>query len=646
MKLVLALLATTLAFGQTNWSPAHSMKFRTVSDVAPSPDGKHVAWSETWAVIEEEKSEMRTHIFAAGMDGTGRVQLTRGEKSAKEPKWSPDGRWVYFSSDRSGKPNLYRIAIEGGEAEQLTDWKGTGSAFAPSPDGKWVAWIAAEEDKDLEKSRKQKADWKVVEADPKNQSLWLVPLGGELPAKPQRLTDAKIHVMDFRWSPDSSRIAYVHTPESGLNEAYRSDVSEIEIANKQARVIAGTEFPETEPQYSPDGRYLAFRRAAGKRMGVDAHRVILLTRASGEQRPLAETHDGEPKLLGWTRAGLLFLESRGTKGGLQLLPLDAPPRDVLLPQRGILNAWAPTATHIGVSLQSPEEPVEAYVLPLEGRPAPVRVSAANVGVARPALGKTEVVRWKSKDGREIEGLLTYPREYKAGTRVPLLLNIHGGPSGVFAETFTGASGIYPIASFAEKGIAVLRPNPRGSAGYGAAVRQMVVQDWGGLDAQDLLSGVDHVIGMGVANPDKLAVMGWSYGGYMTAWLVTQTTRFKAAAVGAGITNTVSMYGTQDIPKVFEDYFGGTPWELPNIYAKSSPMEFVGRVKTPTLILHGEADPRVPVTQGYEFHRALKRQGVPVEMVVYPRMPHGPNEPKFTQNIAERHLAWAEKWLLR
>jgi len=645
MKIALTLLFASLAFGQTGWNPAHSMKFRTVGDVVPSPDGTHVVWSETWALLEEEKSEMRTHIFAAGVDGSGRVQLTRGEKSAKGPQWSSDSRWVYFSSDRAGKPNLYRIAIEGGEAEQLTDWKGTGGAFAPSPDGKWVAWIAAEEDKVAEKNRKQKTDWKVVEADPKNQSLWLVPLGGELPAKPQQLTEAKFHVMEFQWSPDSARIAFVQAPGSGQNEAFLSDLGEIEVATKQARMISATEFSETEPQYSPDGRYLAFRRGEGKRR-MDAHRVILLTRASGEQRPLAETFDGSPQLLGWTGAGLLYVESRGTKGGLQLLPLDATPRDVFVPQRGILYAWRPTGTHVGVSLQTPDEPQEAYVLPLSGRPAPVRVSAANTGIARPPLGRTEVIRWKSKDGREIEGLLTYPKGYTAGTRVPLLLNIHGGPSGVFTESFTGAAGICPIAAFAEKGIAVLRPNPRGSSGYGTAVRQMVVQDWGGLDAQDLLTGVDHVIGMGVANPDKLAVMGWSYGGYMTAWLVTQTTRFKAAAVGAGITNTVSMYGTQDIPKVFEDYFGGTPWELPKIYAKSSPMEFVSRVKTPTLILHGEADPRVPVTQGYEFHRALKRQGVPVEMVVYPRMPHGPNEPKFTQNIAERHLAWAEKWLLQ
>ena len=162
--------------------------------------------------------------------------------------------------------------------------------------------------------------------------------------------------------------------------------------------------------------------------------------------------------------------------------------------------------------------------------------------------------------------------------------------------------------------------------------------------QDLMAGVDRMISMGVADPEKLAIMGWSYGGYMTAWAITQTTRFKAAAMGAGISNTVSMYGTQDIPSVFEDYFGGTPWQSPAIYAKNSPMEFVKGVKTPTLIQHGEADPRVPVTQGYEYYRALKKLGVPVKMVVYPRMPHGPIEPKFTLHIMQEHLEWAEKYL--
>jgi dipeptidyl aminopeptidase/acylaminoacyl peptidase len=339
------------------------------------------------------------------------------------------------------------------------------------------------------------------------------------------------------------------------------------------------------------------------------------------------------------------MENRKTRAAVYAMPLDGPPRPVFTPERGTFTAFRPNlaGTHAGLVLQSPAEPPEAYVAKLAASvTTPLRVSAANPGLA--PVARTELLRWKAKDGLEIEGLLTWPERHSKGARAPLILIIHGGPSGVFGETFIGAAGPYPIASFAAKGYAVLRPNPRGSTGYGHDFRQRVISDWGGLDFQDLMAGVDHAIAQGIADPDKLAVMGWSYGGYMTAWTVTQTQRFKAATVGAGITNTISMYGTQDVPTLFEHYFDTLPWEKPDIYARSSPLNFIARVTTPTLILHGENDPRVPAGQGYEFHRALKRRGVPVKMVVYPRMGHGLTEPKFIQNAMEQHLEWVEKWL--
>jgi len=243
---------------------------------------------------------------------------------------------------------------------------------------------------------------------------------------------------------------------------------------------------------------------------------------------------------------------------------------------------------------------------------------------------------------EIEGLLTLPAGYQEGEKVPLILNIHGGPAGSFGETFIGSPGLYPIAVFAAKGYAVLRPNPRGSSSYGREFRAAVRNDWGGVDYRDLMAGVDHVIDMGIADPDRLAVMGWSYGGYMTAWVITQTQRFQAAAVGAGITNLISMWGTNDIPSTLDDYFGGPYWEQSRGYVERSPMFHVNRVTTPTLILHGANDPRVPTTQGFEYYNALNRRGVPVKMVTYPRTKHGPDEPKFTLDIMRRHLEWVAK----
>ncbi len=299
------------------------------------------------------------------------------------------------------------------------------------------------------------------------------------------------------------------------------------------------------------------------------------------------------------------------------------------------------AKRLGFALEAADAAPEAYFLEI-GAETPKRLSAVNADLPAPPLGKTEVVRWKAPDGLEVEGLLTYPVGYKSGRRYPLVLNIHGGPMGVFQETFIGARGLYPIATFAAEGFAVLRPNPRGSSGYGKKFRLGNYDDWGGGDYQDIMSGVDHVIALGVADPDHMAVMGWSYGGYMTSWVIGHTDRFRTAVAGAAVTNLWSFTGTADIPSFLPDYFSGEPWEQFEAYGKHSPMRYADKVVTPTLVLHGEADARVPISQGYELYNALKRRGVETEMVVYPRQPHGPTEPKFVLDIMRRHLEWAKK----
>ncbi len=631
------------------WTPSLSMRVRNVGDVTPSPDGSLVVWTETQAIIESEKSESRTHIFLARSNGSSRVQLTRGEKSATSPAFSPDGRWVLFSSERSGKRNLYRIAVDGGEAEMITDWKGSLGGFRISPDGRQVAFTGAEEDKEEEKRKKEKNDFKVIGASPKNQTLWTMSLEGDLPGKPKKLVSADSHVGAFDWSPDSRSIAYEHRPTPEADDSRKADIAEIEAAGGASRELAATLAAETQPRYSPDGRYLAFLRGEERR--IEGQRIVLLARSENRLRELPPTANESPAVIDWSpdSRALFYVEPGGVRSAIHQMPIDGPARPVHTPSRGTLGFGArinAKGTHIGVAMQSPEDPTEAYLIPMAGSRAgnPLRVSAANVNLEKPPLGKTELIRWKGKDALDIEGLLTYPVGYQAGRKAPLILNIHGGPSGAFSESFIGAAGLYPIATFAAKGYAVLRPNPRGSTGYGLKFRQAVVEDWGGLDFQDLMAGVDQLIARGVADPDKLAVMGWSYGGYMTAWTITQTTRFRAAAIGAGITNHVSMYGTQDIPTVYEDYFGGTPWQQPAVYARSSPINFISNVRTPALILHGENDARVPPGQAHEYYRALKKLNVPAKMVLHPRTAHGPNEPKFVLNVMEQHLEWVEKYL--
>ncbi len=638
--LVLVLMAGSAL---ADWTPELSMKVKTVADVAPSPDGKLAVYTQRIAVMEGEKSEYLTHVFLARSDGSRVVQLTRGEKSATAPVFSGDGRFVFFRSDRTGKPNLFRIAVDGGEAEALTDWKGMIGEFRLSPNGKWIAFTGREADSEDEKAKRERRDFRVLDESPKNQGLWIVAVGGK--REPRQLFEAPYHVAAFDWSPDSLRIGFEHRPTAEADLARRADVSEVVIESGMVSPLAATADAEAEPKYSKDGRYVAFlRRPSGGRLA--GTKIALLIRSNGSVRDLAATPDENPALVDWTPDSkrILFQEAKRTRSALYSIPVDGPAAVVFEPARGSIGVGArvnSTGTHAGFVKQSSDEPPEAYIIDLS-RPEPVRVSRANVDLPKHPLGETRVITWKANDGVEIEGLLTLPVGYESGKKYPLILNIHGGPSGMFGETFTAAPGLYPIATFAAKGYAVLRPNPRGSSAYGNKFRAANLNDWGGGDYGDLMSGVDHVVAQGIADPQRLAVMGWSYGGYMTAWVVTQTSRFKAAAMGAGLSNIISMWGTNDIPSVLDDYFSGTPWEQTEGYLKRSPLYHVKNSTTPTLILHGEADQRVPIGQGYEFYNALKRRGVKTQMVVYPRTPHAPQEPKFLLDVMERHTSWVDQ----
>ena len=621
------------------------MQVRSVAEVLPSPDGKTMLWTETAPVMTPEKSEMNTQVFLAHADGAHRLQLTYGEKSANSAEFSADGQAVLFASERTGKRNIFRIAVDGGEAESLTDWKGTLGAFHVSPNGKRIAFTATPDRPEIENAKKMKLDFRVVDEDPANQALYVIPVEedveGRRPVK--KLASGPFTVGAFNWSPDSRSIAFETRPSPDADLALKADLSEVDVESGTVHVIANTEATEAGPHYSPDGRYLAYVRTVAK--PVPPARIVLRTRADGRERELPATPDEQPNLEGWSGDSnrLYFTEWKGTRVVLYAMPVDGPPQPVFVP-KGTMGSLRLNArgTFAGVALQSSSEPVEAYALDLQA-PQPVRVSAANVNLPKPPLGETSVVHWKN-GGEDLEGLLTLPVGYEKGKKYPLILNIHGGPSGAFGETFIGASGLYPIASFAAHGYAVLRVNPRGSVGYGNKFRAENINDWGGGDYRDLMSGVDHVIAMGVADPNRLAVMGWSYGGYMTNWVITQTTRFKAAATGAGLSNMISMWGTNDIPTLIDDYFSGPPMDQTDRYLKQSPLYYVKNVTTPTLILHGEIDPRVPTGQGYEMYNALKRRGVETSMVVYPRTQHGPQEPKFILDIMQRHLDWVAKHL--
>ncbi|MCW5983034.1 MAG: S9 family peptidase [Bryobacteraceae bacterium] len=645
------------------WTPQTSMQVRRVGAVTPSPDGRLAAYTQARAILEPGKSRWLAQAFLARAGGSHPVQLTRDEAGAGSLSFSPDGRFLYFLSRRSGLTNLWRIAIDGGEAERLTDWRGSFGAYQLSPDGKWVAVAGADPTGEVAKARPPRPVARVAGEEQTNFNLWRLPVehdaGGERPLR--RILDAPYHVVAFDWSPDSRRIAFEHAPDSGENAWPRSDVSEVDLDSGAVEVLAGGPAAEGEPRYSPDGRFLAYLRTADRARWAGEEQVALIPRGGGPHRALPDTFDRGPSLslwpgliprkamgvvLGWSAdsSRLLFAGAKGTRFILYGVSLDGVAAPVYVP-RGVVGGAALNAsgTYVGFVQESSSEPPEAFVMDLSGG-APVRVSSANRDLGELPLGETRSVRWNSRDGLEIEGLLTLPAGYQEGKKYPLIALIHGGPMGWWNESFIGAPGIYSLASFAARGYAVLRPNIRGSGGYGKEFRFANFNDWGGKDYEDLMTGVDRLVSTGVADPDRLAVMGWSYGGYMTSWVVTQTNRFKAAVVGAGVTNLWSMAGVTDILDFLPDYFSAEPWDNLPLYLEHSPLYHVKRVATPTLILHGDADLRVPVSQGYEFYNALKRRGVTAEMVVYPGMTHGPGNPETELDLMQRHLDWLERYV--
>ena len=651
VKATFALLLLVSAAAAQTWTPELQIKVRAIATPRVSPDGRRVVYAVSEAVTTADRSEYVSQIWMATADGKEQVQLTFADKSSTNPKWSPDGNWIAFTSTRKeNKNNLYLLRVAGGEAEALTDLKGGVADFDWSPDGRWIAYTAADpKTEEEEKNDKAKNDFRWVDENVKMARLYVIPVQKDSAGRrePRKLTTENYNVGEIDWSPDSSRIAFSHSKTPVANDWTTSDVSIVDVATGKVTLFANTPAAENAPLFSPDGKWIAVSVSDNPPRWAQSGTIQIFPAAGGRPKTLAASYDAQPDVAGWSPDGrrLYFSEAKGT--GTQIYSIDVTTDRIeeIKATPAVYTAidLNRTGTAFAFVRQTPDSPQEAFVA-AAGNFTPAQVSRANADLRLPPVGKTEVIRWKSTDGKEIEGLLTYPVGYQAGRKVPLILNVHGGPAGVFQQTFVGGRGVYPLATFAARGYAILRPNPRGSSGYGVEFRRGNVKDWGGADFQDLMTGVDKVVEMGVADPERLGVMGWSYGGFMTTWIVTQTKRFKAASAGAPVTNLMSFNGTADIPAFVPDYFGGQFWEAAELYQKHSPMFNVKGVTTPTLVIHGDADIRVPISQGYEFYNALKAQGVPTRMLVLPRQPHGPNEPKMQLAAMQANLDWFDKYI--
>ena len=633
------------------WTPALSMRYHQVSGVAISPDGAQVAYVVREPLMEGEKSEYLSHIWVAAADGSRNVRFTRGEHSAGSPAFSPDGQWLAFSTARSDKNQIWVIPMAGGEARQVTDAKAGVGRFRWSPAGDAFAFVMRDPETDEEeKAGKEKRDVILVDQNFKFGHVYTAPFDPATTetAEAARVTEGDFHVTGFDWSPDGSQLVFAHQADPRINTGRLSgDIAVVSASGGDVIQLVTGAGVESSPRWSPDGSLIAYGSTGNQPEPVGMADLYVVNPETGDSRMLQETPNRSVSILGWSAdSDEVFLnESLGTTRHVIAVPAGGGAIRQVTEGAGVVGAvaMAAAAGTLALTWQTTDEPAEVHVTGM-GAFEPMRVSTVTADAPRPPMGRTELLSWEAPDGTPVEGLLTYPVGHEDGTRVPLVLNVHGGPSGVFSQSFTGSPSIYMIQYFAQEGFAVLRPNPRGSTGYGKEFRYANFMDWGFGDLSDLMAGVDEVIDMGVAHPDSLLLMGWSYGGYMTSFAVTQTDRFRAASMGAGLPNLVSMVTTTDIGDYLVGHLGDEYFNDYETYEKHSAIYQIKNVTTPTQVIHGAQDLRVPFTQGQEFYNSLMRLGVDTEMIVYPRTPHGPTEPKFLMDVSERIVTWFEKYL--
>ena len=674
---VAAVMIVPNAFAQSAKRPMtidDMMALKNVGQVAMSPNGTLVVYAVSgWDhpnanpakgdTALGDKHEVRSHLWIVPTDGSRPPrQITFSERGESQPQWSPDGSRIAFLSargaaagDEQPRPEIQVLHLDGGEAEKITNAKEGVTGFSWSPDGTRIAFLSVDSlSKTTEAARKRKDDPQVYESDFRLSHVWVVDVA-------TKKENELVHTTEFTvrgapaWSPDSKRIAYVTTPSTLLRDERRNAFIVDATTGRPERIEAGAPVQGT-PTWSPDGRTLALETLRQThpmvpdsmqwREILNSH-LELYDVASKRTRDMSPGFDNSPGAMTWSADGKSLYFTAGDHVYSSVFRFDvASGKYDRLTQREIVRgvSFDKNGARAAFVMDSPMSPGNVYSSDATFA-SPRKLTDANPQLASMALGESEVVTWKSADGQVVEGVLLKPVGYRAGQRYPLLVDIHGGPTGAHNIAFKANWGS-PGQYWAGQGWAVLYPNPRGSTGYGEKFMRGNVPDWGGGDYRDIMSGVDAMIARGVADADKLAVSGWSSGGYMTSWVVTQTNRFKAAMEGAGLTDLVSMYGTTDIPGYIASFFNGVPnKQTTEFYRQRSAITFVDNVTTPLLILHGGNDQRVPIGQPMEYFRQLKDRGKTVELVFYPREGHGFSEYYHQMDKVRREFDWINRYTL-
>ena len=610
-----------------------------------SPDGKQVAWVET-LIGQDGAPSRHTAIYATAVNGAAVPRrISAGPSGTAHAEggvaWSPDGHQIAFLSDaaKPGQPQLYVTAATGGSARMLTRVKGFLAAPSWSPDGKTIALLFTENASraagPLVAETPQTGEIKEVVTE---QRLTVVDVAS---GRLHQVTPVNMYVYEYDWSPDGRRFVATAAHGNGDNNWYIAQLYTLDAAGGDMRAIYKPPLQIANPAWSPNGRVVAFIAGLMSDEPAVGGDIFTVADTGGEPRNLTPGMKGSASWLTWTtESKILFGEY--VEGDAAIATVEPGIGRIELLFRGseqlTAGAWG---TNVSISRDGKISAVvrSSFSAPPEVWAGAIgdwkRMTSRNAGL-QAAWGEARSIRWKS-DEFDVQGWLIYPHAFDAAKRFPLIVNVHGGPGWAVQPAWPDANA-YALA-LAAAGYFVLMPNPRGSFGQGEAFTRANVKDFGYGDFRDILAGVDEALRVAPVDPQRLGLTGWSYGGFMTMWGVTQTDRFKAAMAGAGISNYQSYYGQNLIDQWMIPFFGASVYDDPSVYAKSSAVNFIKNVKTPTLVLVGDSDGECPSPQSYEFWHALKTLGVETQLVVYEHEGHLFAQPAHQRDKIKRSVAW-------
>jgi dipeptidyl aminopeptidase/acylaminoacyl peptidase len=624
---------------------------RTFKEVAISPDAKWVAWVVSIpGQGDAPSSPSAIYVKDLNRDNAPPRRVTAGDGNTAHAEhdvaWSPDGGRLVFLSDKDKKGQLqvYIASAAGGPVRKLTNLTGHLAGPRWSPGGKELAFLFTENaTRTPGPIHAGAAEVGVIEEQVYEQRLALLDFDS---GKVRTVSPADLYFYEFDWSPDGKRIAAIAARGSGDNNWYIARLYTLETASGALKEILQPSIQMAEPRWSPDGKTIAFIGGLMSDEGANGGDIYTIPAGGGQPRNLTPDLKASPSSLTWSASsGILF--TANMDGGCGIGAVHPGSGEVTMhwtgPETVQARGWSPAVSFAGdgktcaAIRHSFAQPPEVWVGPAG---AWKQITRDN-DTLRPRWGQARSLHWKS-DGETVQGWLLYPDDFQPGRRYPMVVSVHGGPASARRPAWPHLP--FDLTLLASQGYFVFFPNPRGSFGQGEKFTRANVKDFGHGDLRDILAGVDEALKTAPVDKDRLAVAGWSYGGYMTMWAVTQTNQFRAAVAGAGVANWQSYYGQNSIDQWLIPYFGSTVYDDPAVYARSSPITFIKQAKTPTLVLVGERDLECPVPQSREFWHALKALGVPTQLVVYPGEGHLFTRPDHRGDVMKRTLVWLDKYL--